>query len=379
VIERSQAVRDAVAVELETIVDLTETITQIPAPTFEEAARATFVRERFIAAGMQPWDDDAGNVYARIPGSGGGTILLSAHLDTVFPAGTDLQVRRAEGRMEAPGVGDNSLSVATLLQIPPLLARAGIQTAADVLLCANTGEEGLGDLRGIRAAIDGHGHELVAAIALEGHGLGRIVNRAVGSRRLRVTVEGPGGHSWGAFGRPSAIHELAEIISRITRLPVSDSPKTTFNVGLVEGGISVNTIAPTASFTLDLRSEQPSALAALAEQVDHILSEADAPACEVRVRSEVLGERPAGAIDDDASIVHIAMQVLQALEIEPYLAASSTDANIPIAAGIPAISIGLTTGGNAHRESEYIDLEPLAAGVEQLVLLVQHLDMGEIR
>jgi tripeptide aminopeptidase len=372
-IERLDAVRDAVAAELPRIVALTEQVTEIPAPTFGEAARGDFVRRQFAADGLEPWGDEAGNVFARVAGSGQGTLLLSAHLDTVFPEGTDVRVRRTNGRLAAPGVGDNSLSVATLLSVPRLLECLGIRTSADLLLCANTGEEGLGNLRGIRAAIDRYGDELVAAIALEGHGLGRIVNGAVGSRRLRVTVEGPGGHSWGSFGRPSAIHVMAKIIDRIAQLPVPSEPKTTFNVGLVEGGMSVNTIAPTASFTLDMRSESPQALADLSRRVEAIAADAADPEGEVRVHWRVLGERPAGQVDDHAFIVQTATRILQELDVEPYLAASSTDANIAIAAGIPAISVGLTSGGNAHRESEYIDLGPLPAGVAQVVLLLDAL------
>jgi tripeptide aminopeptidase len=372
-IERLDAVRDAVAAELPRILALTEQVTEIPAPTFEEAARADFVRQHFVAEGLEPWGDDAGNVFARVPGSGQGTLLLSAHLDTVFPQETDVHVRRGDDRLAAPGVGDNSLSVATLLCIPHILKAAGIRTTADILLCANTGEEGLGNLRGIRTAIDRYGDEAVAAIALEGHGLGRIVNGAVGSRRLRVTVEGPGGHSWGAFGRSSAIHVMARIIDRIAGLSVPSEPKTTFNVGLVDGGISVNTIAPMASFTLDMRSESPQALDDLSRRVEAIAAEADDSEAGVRAHWHVLGERPAGQVDDDAIIVRTATRILQELDVEPYLAVSSTDANIPIAAGLPAISVGLTTGGNAHRESEYIDLAPLPAGVAQVILLLDAL------
>jgi acetylornithine deacetylase/succinyl-diaminopimelate desuccinylase-like protein len=244
------------------------------------------------------------------------------------------------------------------------------------MLCANTGEEGLGDLRGIKQAVADRRDALGAVIALEGHNLGRVTHQAVGSRRFRVTVEGPGGHSWGAFGNPSAIHVLGEIIAAIARLDVPREPKTTFNVGLIEGGVSVNTIAPRASLVLDLRSLDRGALEAVVGQVDGIVRGAATP--EIRVRSEVIGDRPAGAIPVDAPIVQTTLTALRRLGVEPVLDASSTDANVPIALGIPAVCIGLTLGGHAHRTDEFIEVAPIGRGMQQLVLLVAALAGAEV-
>ncbi len=352
------------------VLELTQRVCEIPAPTFSEQRRAAFVREHFATLGLENWVDEVGNAYARRPGSGKGIILLAAHTDTVFPIDTDLTVRHEGDRLIGPGIGDNSLSVAALLTLPRILDEASLTTGPDLLLCSDVGEEGLGNLRGIRQAVATYRDELTSVIAVEGHELGRVVNRAVGSKRFRITVEGPGGHSWGAFGNASAIHALGEIITAIAHLPVPTEPKTTFNVGLIEGGASVNTIAPFAALTLDLRSVDPVALADLVSRVEAIVREANNAERGITVQSEAVGDRPAGAIPEDALIVRTALDIDRELGIEAHLDAGSTDANIPIASGIPSVCIGLTTGGHAHCVDEYINIPPVATGLKQLALLV---------
>jgi tripeptide aminopeptidase len=365
------AVRAALAAAAQSgpaVAALARRIAEIPAPTFHEADRAAFVAEQFTALGFTPAGDEAGNVIACRAGTQpGNALLFAAHTDTVFPLGTDVTVHERDGKLYGPGIGDNSLAVAAMLILARLLDEAKVRTRSDLLLCANTGEEGLGDLRGIKQAVGDRRAELGAVIALEGLNLGRVTHQAVGSRRLRITVEGPGGHSWGAFGNPSAIHVLAEIITAITRLAVPHEPKTTFNVGLIEGGVSVNTIAPTASLVLDMRSTDPAALAYLVEQVEAIAHQAERD--QVRVQSTVIGDRPAGRLAPAAPLMQTTLAALRELGIEPTLDASSTDANVPLALGIPAICIGLTRGGHAHREDEYIELAPIGRGMQQLVLL----------
>lgn len=352
-----------------TVAALARKICAIPAPTFHEAERAAFVAEQFRVRGLAPLGDPAGNVTARRVGDQrGGAVLLAAHTDTVFPLDTDLTVRESAGRLHGPGIGDNSLAVAALLTLPKILDDAGLRTHADLLLCANTGEEGLGDLRGIKQAMADYGSELGAVIAMEGLNLGRVTHQAVGSRRLRITVEGPGGHSWGAFGNPSAIHVLGEIIAAISRLPVPREPKTTYNVGQIEGGVSVNTIAPRASLILDLRSIDPVALDALVGQVEAIVR--GVQRSEIRISNEVIGDRPAGRLASDAPLMLATLAALRELGIDPTLDASSTDANVPLALGIPAVCIGMTRGGHAHRLDEYIEVAPIGRGMQQLVLLV---------
>ena len=361
--------RKLAAAALPTICDLTEEICLIPAPSYHEKRRAAFVAEQLRARGLVAEVDEIGNVVARRKGRGEAkTLLLAAHTDTVFPLETPLAVRRENGRMIGPAIGDNSLAVAALIELVTILDDAKIETPGDLLVVANVGEEGLGNLRGIRAVCDRYGAELGGVIAIEGHNVGRVTHGAVGSKRIRVTVEGPGGHSWGAFGQPSAIHQLGLIVADIARVTVPSEPKTTFNVGLIEGGVSVNTIAPHATAVIDMRSVDPQSLARLAGEVEGIVARQRTD--QISTNIEILGERPAGWTDESAAIVQSASAILRRLGIEPVLNASSTDANIPISRGIPAICVGLTHGSGAHRVDEMIEIAPIEQGVVQLGLLV---------
>lgn len=353
----------------ERVIALTEKICLVPAPSYEEQERANLVAGEFSRLGLESEIDEIGNVYARRPGAGTKKgLLLVAHTDTVFPRNTPISVERKNGRLMGPSIGDNSLGVAAMLELVTLLNDAGIETPGDLILVANVGEEGLGNLRGVRAAVDRLESEIGGVIAIEGHNLGRITHIAVGSHRIRVTVDGPGGHSWGAFGQPSAIHALGRIIAAIADLEVPADPKTTFNVGVIEGGVSVNTIAPKASAIIDMRSVDKAELDKLVQQVESIVNAENTD--NVRTAIEVLGERPAGRTPVDARIVQTGINVLKTMGIEAELNASSTDANIPISRGIPAICIGLTRGEGAHRIEEWIETEPISKGMLQLALLV---------
>jgi acetylornithine deacetylase/succinyl-diaminopimelate desuccinylase-like protein len=354
------------------VLDLTLRIAAIPAPTGYEGTRSRFVTGWLNDAGANGLvTDDLGDVVVRVPGEGDGPpVLIAAHLDTVFPSSIILDVRRVNGRLHGPGVGDNSLGVAAVLLLPKLLEQIGARPATDLLLALTVGEEGLGNLRGMRAVLDAN-PGLGAAIAVEGHNLGRVTHVAVGSRRLRVRVEGPGGHSWGDFGQPNAIHCLARIIAELDNLPTSTSPKTTLNVGLVEGGVSVNTIPPTASFLLDMRSTDEGALRRLADKVMHVIQGASRGGIKTSV--EVLGERPAGLVPLGSRIVEVATATLKALGVDAICDASSTDANIPISRGVPAVCLGLTAGGNVHRTDEYIEIAKVPAGLAQLAVVALRL------
>lgn len=293
--------------------------------------------------------------------------MLAAHTDTVFPATTNVTVRRDGDRLHGPGVGDNSLGVSAMLWVLQLLDSIEFETDADIIVAATVGEEGLGNLRGIRAAVDRYRADLGAVIAVEGHNLGRVTHAGVGSTRWRVRVNGPGGHSWGAFGKPNAIHGLSRIIAEISRLDVPAEPKTTYNVGTIEGGTSVNTIAPDASALVDMRSVDSGALKQLVDRVGQIVSTAAGDGLTVDV--DVLGERPAGVCPPGHPLVVAAGNVLRQVGFEPVFDASSTDANIPISLGIPAVCIGITHGGLGHTTSEFIEVPPIATGLAQLGLL----------
>ncbi|MBA3413624.1 MAG: M20/M25/M40 family metallo-hydrolase [Chloroflexia bacterium] len=374
--DRVAAVSAAAAAAVPSVIEWTKRIAAVPAPTGDEGERSAFVRSLFAEAGLQPRVDDLGDVVVTLPGRRRGSeapaVLLAAHLDTVFARGTPLPIAVAGSRMHGPGVGDNSVGVAAVLAIPSVLRAAAETPPVDILLTGNVGEEGLGNLRGIRAVMDAH-PRIGAVVAVEGHNLGRVTHVAVGSKRLRITATGPGGHSWGDFGRPSALHALAKLIADLDAITLPWSPKTTLNVGVVEGGISVNSIAPTASCLVDLRSVEAASLARLAEKVDRVVDGAGRDGVSFAV--ETLGERPAGEAPLDSDVVRVATVVLGALGVETAYDASSTDANVALARGVPAVCIGLTSGGNVHREDEYIETEPLATGLAQLALLA--LELGD--
>jgi len=249
------AVKEAALSASNRVLELATVIAAIPAPTNSEGVRSDAFAELFRKEGIADTViDELGDVVARVPGlDRTRSVLVAGHLDTVFPEDTSLNIVRSNGRIHGPGIGDNSLGAAAVLAIPSILQSAGITPAVDLLLTGNVGEEGLGNLRGMRAVMEAH-DDINAAIAVEGHNLGRVTHVAVGSRRLRVRVVGPGGHSWGDFGKPNAIHAAAAIIHDLSRIPVSNSPKTTLSVGTIEGGISVNTIPPSCTFVVDTRS-----------------------------------------------------------------------------------------------------------------------------
>lgn len=352
---------------VERIVELTIRLSEVPAPTNDEALRAAAVREELEQLGYEDvTEDELHNVTGRIVGMDSSLcLLLAGHIDTVFPSNVNLTVTREGDVLHGPGVGDNTVSVASVAMVGRALRDLGIVPAVDIVVTGNVGEEGLGDLRGMRAVVDALPN-LGGAIAVEGHSLGRITHRAVGSRRLRVTVTGPGGHSWGQAGLPSAIHHLARIIARLDAIPLTDDPKTSFNAGIFQGGISVNTIAPEAVAVLDMRSTSAEALAGLVSEVERVLATPAPDGIDVDV--EVVGNRPAGELPADRGLVPVATSVLRELGFDVAYDTSSTDANIPISRGIPAICIGLTTGGNVHRVDEYINISPLAKGFAQLLL-----------
>jgi tripeptide aminopeptidase len=351
----------------EKVFEIARVIAMVAAPTNDERDRAVLVAELFRTHGAELVAvDEIHDVVARISGrQSAKALLLAAHTDTVFSRETVLKVHQDQSRGYGPGLGDNSLGVAAVLMLPEMLRELNATPATDILLTGNVGEEGLGNLRGITRVLEDYG-EIGAVIAVEGQNLGRITHIAVGSVRLRVTVTGPGGHSWGDFGNPSAIHAAARLIDQLDRIPLTQMPKTTLNVGTIRGGISINSIAPTASFDVDLRSTDASALKRVVERVYAALTPRDE---RISIETDLIGKRPAGHVPISSRIVVAAAEILRSLGYSPAADASSTDANAAIAMGLPAVCIGMTSGGNAHRLDEYIDLEPIKHGLAQLVLL----------
>lgn len=341
-------------------------ICQTPSPTFAEQARAALIKQLFEGAGFASEQDDTGNVIAELPGGTGPRVLLAAHLDTVFPLETDVTVKRAEARWMAPGLGDNSASLAVLVHyLQNLPAKRPRLTVA-----ATVGEEGVGNLYGMRELMRVQKLRADKVIAVDGH-LGTIVDQSVGSRRFSITVKAKGGHSWGDYPSPSATHALGDMIHNLSRLSVPREPRSSLNIGQVSGGTSINAIAQEASFNLDLRSLDEGVLAGLEREARNRILKVSRQH-EVQADIELIGDRPAGKGPNDA-LVHTAKEVLRELEIFPRTAASSTDANIPMSQGIPAIAFGVYTGGDAHRLSEWLEPASLLKGYRALVLLLERL------
>lgn len=353
------------------ILETAITIQQVPAPTFEEARRAALVLERMRAIGLTDTEQDPiANVYGRRPGRADRpALMVSAHLDTVFPRDTDLSLRYDGDRIYGPGLGDNSTGVAGLLHLAQAIQEHDLPHQGDIWFVANVGEEGLGDLRGMRAAVSRLRSRLGAVIVLEGCDFGTLHHQAIGVRRYRIEARAPGGHSWGNFGNPSAIHALARLAARITDLEVPRSPRTTFNIGTIEGGTSVNTIAQQASMLLDMRSVSAAHLSDLVTQVDRLIRAAAAEHADVQITAQVVGNRPSGAIAREHPLVQTAVAAYQVVGATVSYQQSSTDANIPLSLGMPAVCIGLTDGGNAHRHDEYVLPANLGRGMQALLLM----------
>jgi acetylornithine deacetylase/succinyl-diaminopimelate desuccinylase-like protein len=378
-IAQQPAVREALAGfhdRLDEVLEQIIAIQSIPAPTFDEGRRARYMESRFRSLGLVDVSRDRlNNVYARSPGeeTTHPPLVISAHLDTVFPLESDLTTRRDGMLLYGPGIGDNSTGLAGLLLVAGALADHRLTHAADIYLVADVGEEGLGDLRGMRSVVERFG-DAATYIVVEGGLYGQLTHQAVGVRRYRIDVTAPGGHSWGGFGAASAIHVLGHLIVAFDGLDVPTSPKTTYNVGIIEGGISVNSIASSARLWLDLRSEEPEALNRLVDQVKAIVQRSnrrhEKDGDSVQIAMTCVGNRPAGSIDRYTPIIAYADAALREVGCEePHYIFSSTDANIPLSLGYQAVCLGLTHSGNSHRPDEYIEVTQLPAGLGQLLLV----------
>jgi acetylornithine deacetylase/succinyl-diaminopimelate desuccinylase-like protein len=349
---------------------------EVPAPTFKEAARGEVVRQSFQQLGLRNVRvDRAGNVIGDRPGvSPRPRVVVSAHLDTVFPEGTNVTVKRAGTILRGPGIGDDCRGLAVLVAIARTFRDAGIQTSGSVTFAATVGEEGLGDLRGSKELF--RATDIDRFVSIDGTGLG-VTNVGVGSLRYRVTFKGPGGHSFAAFGVPSPIDAMGRAIARIADIQVPKRPATTFAVGRVGGGTSVNSIPTEAWMEVDLRSTEAGPLMALDAAVQRAVDQAvldenerwGAPRT-ITVTKERVGERPAAKTPDDSPIVRTAEAVSHALGLPFTLHESSTDANVPMSLGIPAITIGGGgRGSDAHTIAESFDASDSWTGTARALLL----------
>ncbi len=348
--------------------ELLQLITEVAAPTFEEAERAQLIARLWTEAGLAAEVDPIDNVFARAEGGEGPRVLLAAHSDTVFPAGTDVTVQRAGGRWLAPGIGDNAASLAVLTYLARQLP--GLAGPLPRLSFASpVGEEGRGDLRGMRRLLEDHVGEFDYVIAIDGT-LGSVTDRAVGSRRFEFTVRAGGGHSWGDYGGASAVHALAGAMNAlVTELDVPSEPRSSFNLGTVHGGTSINAIAEEAHFDLDMRSVDSATLDAMEAQAMSLVRSA-LSRFDVSLEIEKIGDRPTANLDNSA-LVRVASAALREHGVEPHTGAASTDSNAALAAGIPSVCFGVYTGGDAHRLSEWLDPRSLSTGYAALASLLR--------
>ncbi len=345
------------------VLSRTVEIASIPAPTGGEAARAGLVAGWWREDGWTDVDVDAtGNVWALARPGEGGAVVLAAHLDTVFSADVAHVVRERDGRLLGPGVGDDSVAVAALSAAGAMLAPT---PGRPVWLLATVGEEGLGNLRGIVAALDGFVGPVEAVLAVEGNYLGRVSALGVGSIRWRARLSGPGGHAWEAADAPSAVHAAAGMIRDLATLAVTGA-RTAANVGRIAGGEAINARARECWFEIDVRADDPAALADLEARARTIMSAPDG----IELELEELGRRPAGSLDPAHPLVRAAAGALEAAGLEPSFVATSTDANAAHARGIPAVAVGITTGGGEHTPQEWIDVAPIALGLSVLAATV---------
>ena len=339
-------------------------ITEIPAPPYKENRRAEYVLKRFVELGFKEASVDAeGNVIALRKGSGGGRpkLVVSAHLDTVFPEGTDVTVKEKDGVILAPGIGDDSRGLAALLSLIKSLNANAITTVGDLMLVGTVGEEELGNLRGVKALFRDH-TDIDGFISIDGLGVARVVNQATGSHRYEMIFKGPGGHSFQEFGLPSAIHAMGRAIARISDLQTPSDPKTTFTVGTVNGGTSVNAIAAEAKMTVDMRSNSTEELLKLEARLLDLVKQAAVEenarwkSDKLSVEIKLIGDRPAGIVALDAPIVQATQRAVAAIARGPRVtfAGSSTDSNLAMSLGIPAVTIGGGgEGGNWHSRNEW--------------------------
>lgn len=367
----------------------------IPAPPFGEAARAAWFLARFADLGLtNPHIDAEGNALAEhrhAEDAAAPVILLSAHLDTVFPASTDCTPREDDGKLLCPGATDNGAGLTALLAIAAALRHAELTPPCTILLAANVGEEGEGDLRGMRHLFSAspYASRICTAIALEGCGAGTVIDRALGSRRLRVEITGPGGHSWADAGRPNPITALADAISQLARLPLPSNPRTTLNCGTISGGTSINSIPSTATADLDLRSTSSDELESLETTVLSTLSRCvkdearrsrtrvAARGSDTRSRDALritvrrIGDRAAGTLGADSTLATSLRAVDRHLNLKTESRIGSTDANLPLSLGIPALAIGAGgTGGGIHTLDEWFNPAGRELALRRILLLL---------
>ncbi|MBZ5695400.1 MAG: M20/M25/M40 family metallo-hydrolase [Acidobacteriia bacterium] len=353
-------------------------LSEIPAHEFDEARRGEALKELFAASGFEVRTDKTGNVIAERAGSDAkSVVLLAAHLDTVFPAGTDVRVKRNGSHLVGPGISDNAVGLASLAGVARAISESRIRTTKTIVLAGDVGEEGEGNLRGMRALVESYGSRLAAIIAVDGPSTDHITTQGIASRRFEVSVTGPGGHSWSDFGAPNPITAISRGIVQFSSVRVPDDPRSSYNFGVIEGGTSVNSIPARAAVKIDLRSEDERELSrleaalrdAMQSGVNSEIAFWRAGNSSLQLSTRSLGTRPAGKLPDDSPLVAAIRNVDRYLGNRSRLERSSTDANIPLSMGIPAVALGGGgKGGGSHTLDEWYDPAGRELGLKRLFL-----------
>ena len=376
-----RAALDWLAPNINWVNDLQARLTGIPAPAFQEAARAAAVKPLLAEAGLSVEIDKAGNVIGELQGANEKEIIIvAAHLDTVFPAGTDVKVHRDGTRMSAPGISDNGAGLAALLALARAVQSAHLKPQRTILFVADVGEEGEGNLRGMRALVEAYRSKLKAVVVLDGSGTDHVTTKALASRRLEALITGPGGHSWSDFGMPNPINALVRGSVRFINTKVPLTPRTTFNIGEIEGGTSVNSVPHEARLKVDIRSESEDELARLEAALrecmaagvrDEMESARDRSKGKLEWKVELLGSRPGGELKPDSPLLAALRAADDFVGNQSRVERSSTDANIPLSLGVDAIAIGAGgNGGGAHSLQEWYDSAGRELGLKRALLTV---------
>lgn len=363
------------------VIDDQIAIARVPAPTGGESVRAEWMARRFRAVGLRDVRiDDAGNVVAvSRSGRAGAPVVLCAHLDTVFESREPVQVLREGARLQAPGISDNARGLATMIALADLVASGQIPVHRQVMFSATTGEEGHGDLRGARHLFDTVASGAHVAVALDGPGDERIVTSALGCRRYSIAFTGPGGHSWGRYGAPNAIHAAAALVTRLTGYAAYDRTRTALTVSRIAGGTTINAIPAESWIEVDVRSTSPAELVRLDQHIRRAARDATdeenarrrSDTAPLSVALTLIGERPAGEVSPDHDVVVAAAEATRAVGRTPEYAVASTDANIPLSRGIPAIAIGGGgAGGETHTPGEWFENREGVKGIARAALLL---------
>jgi acetylornithine deacetylase/succinyl-diaminopimelate desuccinylase-like protein len=348
-------------------------ICEIPAPTFEEEKRAEYYARLFQKMGFKAIVDDAGNVEVPIHKNGKPRMVLSAHLDTVFPF-DEIRVKREGTMLRAPGISDDSAGLAAIYILARAFHETNFPARGSLTLLATVGEEGLGNLRGVKHFFERNVGKVELFISLDGCDSERLVTSGLASKRVRVYFRGPGGHSWGDAGTPNPIHASGEFLGKIHRLVLPPDPKTAINVGVISGGTSINAIPTEVYMDIDMRSESADSLKALDEFVKKALSESTYVNGSIATESKILGERPSGAISEDHDLVRICLASNKRFSMSAKLDVGSTDSNIPFSLGIPAITLGVGgRSGKIHTPEEWYDVKGADKGLKRTALLLAEL------